>query len=56
LAAKKGLCALFRFSPHLAALDPQRFNTTVQQLQALNPIITDPNNIQVGWVLTVPQT
>jgi LysM repeat protein/uncharacterized Fe-S cluster protein YjdI len=32
----------------------QRFNTTVQQLLTLNPFITNPNLIQVGWALTVP--
>jgi LysM repeat protein len=32
----------------------QRYNTTVQQLLALNPFISNPNLIQVGWALTVP--
>jgi LysM repeat protein len=32
----------------------QRYNTTIQQIIALNPFITDPNVIQVGWVLQIP--
>jgi LysM repeat protein len=30
------------------------FKTSIQQLMALNPIITNPDRIQVGWELKVP--
>lgn len=32
----------------------QRFNTTVANLQQLNPWITNPNQINVGWTIKVP--
>jgi len=32
-----------------------RYNSTVAQLRQLNPFITDPNNVKVGWNLSVPK-
>src|SRR5512140_287320 len=32
----------------------QRFNTTVSKLQELNPWITNPDRIDVGWTIKVP--
>ena len=32
----------------------RRFNTTVNEIVAINPIITNPNLIRVGWVLNIP--
>lgn len=34
----------------------QNFSTTVDVLMKLNPFIKNKNNIQVGWVLTLPTT
>ena len=31
-----------------------RFNTTIAAIMNLNPIITNPDLIRVGWVLTIP--
>ncbi|WP_085694708.1 MULTISPECIES: LysM domain-containing protein [unclassified Pseudomonas] len=33
-----------------------RYNSTVAQLRQLNPFITNPNNIKVGWNLSVPKS
>lgn len=32
-----------------------RYNTTVAQLRQMNPFITNPDNIKVGWNLSVPK-
>ncbi|CAI8904735.1 LysM peptidoglycan-binding domain-containing protein [Pseudomonas serboccidentalis] len=33
-----------------------RYNSTVAQLRQLNPFITNPNNVKVGWNLSVPKS
>ncbi|WP_226499255.1 LysM domain-containing protein [Pseudomonas sp. MWU16-30322] len=33
-----------------------RYNSNVAQLRQLNPFITDPNNVKVGWNLSVPKS
>ncbi|MDX1636196.1 MAG: LysM domain-containing protein, partial [Marinobacter sp.] len=32
----------------------QRYQTSVSEIQALNPIIQDPDRIQIGWKLDIP--
>ena len=31
----------------------RRFGTTVEAIKACNPIIKNPNHIEVGWVLKI---
>ncbi|WP_157221968.1 LysM peptidoglycan-binding domain-containing protein, partial [Pseudomonas sp. R62] len=33
-----------------------RYNTTVAQLRQMNPFITNPDNVKVGWNLSVPKS
>ncbi|QJP95623.1 LysM peptidoglycan-binding domain-containing protein [Pseudomonas fluorescens] len=33
-----------------------RYNSTVAQLRQLNPFITNPDNVKVGWNLSVPKS
>lgn len=33
----------------------KRYQTTVQAIMALNPIITNPDRIQPGWSLKIPK-
>lgn len=31
-----------------------RYRTTVNEIMSLNPFITNPDLIRIGWVLTIP--